>query len=414
MKAKITNYDVPSNREKQEYFTTMGDYKAKNIYSNILTVHGQIPNTTIVDPNAINDTLVYYITGMDGTPFVVNTDEYKMSIFRFDIATSYVPLRIVVLRDPGISFVELDDSITLSFGGFDVQTFLQWIPENNTTSQPTLVSQLAYTDYYFLYSYQHWVKMVNIAFQTAFAALSGLVGLPTTVPPAMYYDAEAKKFHLIMDSTYINDAINIPSAGIQIFFNGALHSLHYNYPWQETSDLSVNGKDYLLRVSDDVINIYDQTGVNPKIYYNPYAVAVTPYASVLVIIRGEYQVMGSFTNIASISFRTTLPVSNEIISPPITNFGSTQVNSNTSGGIPLLTDFSISEATEAVGSTRQILNFSSNIPRYIDLSGRASVTQVELNVYFTTTNGEIRPLFFNDNGFLSMKLGFIHQSNLVW
>lgn len=389
-----------------------GEFNSQNVYYNGIMVQGQELNTNIIRQDDQNPTPVRFYDNLGGKQIISNPREYKLVIERFDLSGAQIPIRNMILEDPSTNFTDLEQSITLEFGGFVVQQQIIWEPELQNVTVPPAIPELKNTFFYYLYSYAHWVRLVNQAFATAFAALAALVALPTTNPPMMVFNTSSQTFDFVVDSTYLNQSIaaGLP-ASVLVYFNEAMYGLHYDVHAHYINTVSADGRNYLLEFMNTGNNLVDQTGLAPFKYYDVYANTNAPIVALLYEFLGEYKILGAFSNISGLVLTSTLPTRKEGVNPVSYSYENSFQNS--SGWEPILADFTLAGPTEAVGAARQVLNFAAAYPRYIDLTGSVPVQEIIVNVYMKQSNGQLLPLLLLENGYFSFKLGFHHVTTIT-
>lgn len=163
-------------------------------------------NNTIATNQGYDDPEIMFQDTRD-TPIVNDISKYDMSVESFSLngATKSLPVFIPQIQVG----TNINNTIyTVTFSCFKSGTYyqntqaVQWAPENLTlgTVIPTTATpaQVA-TDYYFCYSYTHWVKLLNIALRTAWSTAGGGVSFGTTCP-FFTYDQNTGLFSLSQDA----------------------------------------------------------------------------------------------------------------------------------------------------------------------------------------------------------------------
>jgi hypothetical protein len=122
-------------------------------------------------------------------PILENPSDYELAVERFKVPASIIP--IFLWKPDNLWF------ITLSYDGTDVQKQLQFIPN---AEYPGSVN-FGFTDA--VWSYQHFVEIINNAFSSAFTDLKVLKPLaPQTEAPWMTYDAVTELFTIHTETSY--------------------------------------------------------------------------------------------------------------------------------------------------------------------------------------------------------------------
>lgn len=313
-----TVYDIREENMKARMVSNpslnlWGEIDSQNVYYNVTLAANTIPNTNIIDDSIQSNTLAAYKDNLGGLPLVMHAQDYKCTIFRFDVSAATIPLRNMTLLNPTSDFSTLNESVTLTYGGFQVQTYLIWVPQNLTIPIPTNSSQLISTNYYFMYNYRHYCSLINTAFLTAFNALALLVALPTTNPPQIMYDFAYNTFTMVVDETYANETTSLTPLvpGVQVWFNYALMARFFLFKNDYVNVISPTGMNNLLKFANYGTNVYDQTGGNPVLYYSVYSNPPAKIDAVLLTFELEYSISASMVDFSHIVFTSTLPTRKE-------------------------------------------------------------------------------------------------------
>jgi hypothetical protein len=161
----------------------------KNATPDCVYYNGTIVNNS-KETNHPNDDPEVEFEDSRQTPLVKDASEYEVSVENFTMngASKTLPLFIPIISDPS---ADINTTVyTVSFGVFDgtnyvVQTIpIYWVPENQTsyTTIPELSSVQIDSDYYYCYTYTHWVSLVNTALVQAWTNAGGGVSFGTQCP----------------------------------------------------------------------------------------------------------------------------------------------------------------------------------------------------------------------------------------
>jgi hypothetical protein len=182
------------------------------VYYNATIVNNTVATTQTTDDPAI------YFQDTRQFPLLKDTGKYVVSVDNFTLngATKTLPVfvpQIAVGTDINLTIYTLTFGITTTQGGtaraFTATIPITWIPENQApfTIVPTTATpnQLP-TNYYFCYSYSHWVDLMNNALTSAWrdvmAKVGGVVGSTYggTRCPFFEYNPSTGLFSLCQDS----------------------------------------------------------------------------------------------------------------------------------------------------------------------------------------------------------------------
>jgi hypothetical protein len=308
------------------------------------------------------------------TPIIENPNNYYLSIVRFIIPTSYIPIAIY----PSVNGVADNTKYSVTLN--NTQIFLTYVPASNLT--------LTDPDYFFIYSFQQFIDMVNVALASAYT----IVGGPANSPPYMVYDAQTALFSIIAEADY-DDTLNY-----QLYFNFNLFALFDNFLSIRNGNGTTLGKDVQIIIKNTGNNSVEAhpEGYAPPLSKNGWQMS------------GEYVSTYLFNSVRSLVFiSNTLPVANEALNVQNT---STITTGNTNRKI--LTDFEFN--IESGLSNNTIRSYVQYIPfgeyRLIDLKSNSPIYCFDTQIYFQTKDLNIYPLYINPNESISMKVLFRSKS----
>lgn len=167
---------------------------------------------------------------------LANPSNYYLSLVRWKVPAFDLPILIFPIdesqNDENLSLY----SVTLETSTDISQVFLYYTSYNVGNAGPVS------NEYYFVYTYQHMLDMINQALLLAFETVTGKPAGSSTAP-YMIYEPDKKLFSIIAETPYFNVDINptpIPpanpttqpsfDAGIKIYFNYRLFSLFNGLP----------------------------------------------------------------------------------------------------------------------------------------------------------------------------------------
>jgi hypothetical protein len=139
---------------------------------------------------------IAYYNETRSSPLVYDPYKYNLIVARWQLDTNFLPIFIPLIQTNSANRNLTIYSITLSYGGFTGQpAYVSFAPQNESASlpvPPSLTSdklQDNSTGYYDIYTYQYWIYLVNICFQTAYNNLVAVAGaLPSAFAPVMTFD----------------------------------------------------------------------------------------------------------------------------------------------------------------------------------------------------------------------------------
>lgn len=352
-------------------------------------------------------------SGSYSEPILKDPSEWHLSIVRFNIPTSLIPICFVAPQGGQGNVNLLNYSVSLQAPGGPIrQAFLSWTSEFSATVAPAptgpvpnpLTSPAAYTafsttpattlQYYSVYSYQHFINLINAAFAAAFTAASADAGWPVaaTFPPFMTFDSSTSLITLTAQTAYDSKALApigvYMNSELMEFFQGTFFTISNGFQGLPPGPVSpTTGSDYKLLIYD--------TGNNsvPNIP-NPGAVAQAGFA-----MRQEFPALALWTDFKGISFQTGVtPVNVEYPAPNGTG-------TVTGGSIPVITDFY--PATSIGTDVRsQITYVPAGEYRLSDLISTAPLSKLDFKIYWQDQFDNYFPVFCTHNTCVNAKLMF--------
>jgi len=307
-------------------------------------------------------------------PILLDPSQYEMCVVRFNIPGNTPPL---------LFFKNNYYSVTLSYGGDNYRTYLQYIPVNNPGFEP-------YTQPIFYY-YQ-MINAFNIAFTTSFNALKAAhpVGTPD-YPPVLMFDRGSQLFSFVVPRTYD------PSVGatISVYLNYQAALLFETVPFYSYSYSDVDGKDSMLIVTESLNNYY-------PVPTDPTVDFVTPGGTYPALqITGFYPYFRQWNQLKSIVLTTqTIPCRREILALE---------GANNTSYISMVTDF-----TPQVNNNSDVLAtfyfFPQGPYRLIDLVESVPMYRFDFKIYWTTFDGGFYPLYLSPGNEANIKFLFMKKS----
>lgn len=413
-------------------------------------------------------------------PIIQSTGEYDMSIIRFQVDTPDIPSFIPVIK-PFTTLNNLtnyvitltikpkyifNSSSTLNTTTYISQANVIWVTQDTSAPIPPPPSsnggyQSNVGDYYYCYSYQHFISLVQAALVRAFNYLkatlvtagytTGAINkeLAGVLPPIFSWDSttncavistpqyKADNTSVAFETRYLDgttgdrvDNVN----GVKMYFNSPLFQLftsfNADFKGQNNSitttainqgfyqnpagydSITIPNNTTLTGLNYEII-ILNQGGTNqiltPTIYEvtypaTPLAVGGTTKNLFLQTFQ-EYSTTINWTPVESIVFvSNTLPiVSNQLASPLI--FNENQIitgEGNNAKFAQIITD---------IVSTNQsykpnVLYLPTAEYRMVGMSGNRPLTNVDISVFWRNRLGQLIPLNLLSGGSCSVKFLF--------
>lgn len=298
-----------------------------------------------------------------------NTQDYIMSVVKFDIPTDQIPIQIFPTLDGSLN--DSDYTVTISWNGFDRRVRLVWSTQDDLAtipSPPYSSSQKSfYLRYYSLVTFEHFMSLINQALLAAHGAIvsDGAPANPDQ-PPFLYYDSNTRLISLYGPPAYVSNAF----PPIQIFFNSSLYSNFRNsLPNVFTNLTDPLGKDFQLLVINK--NFVNDVVVNGLHYF---------------IMTQEFSALSLMFSFTAIILTTNgLPIRNEWL-----NFQGT----NTNGYLGILSEFSVIFDT-GLELRNNVIYLPTAQFRYTTLQSNLPIQNIDMQFFWKSKTGELFPIYLS-------------------
>jgi hypothetical protein len=294
-------------------------------------------------------------------PIIKDTTGYRLSIVRFSINTETLPIFIpTMLNNDNQTTIY---SITMEYNGQYYQKYMLFSPQN--------LNPIDIDEYFYVYSYQYLMYLVNNCFNDCLTGLSNLINLATDTPPSISFDNSSQLCSVQWDSNYYGYN---QTNKINVYFNLAMYNLFCSLPAYKTN-INQYGKDYQLS------NLW---GTNQN------------------IMTQDNSSTALWNPVSSIVFTTNLMPIVPSQTPPIQIYKNGQSSniSSSQNFLNIITDF--------IGSDLLFTPYIQYTPysyRYINLAPNLSINSIDLQVYWINkTTGLLKPLYLGINGSCSVKI----------
>lgn len=343
-----------------------------NIYINIQIRGGTSSSFGIYQPH-----LPMRFSSSFNDSFIEDMQHYYVSIVTLTVSTHSLPLFIF----DDIDLTQTNPNQTewvLSFV-YNNNIYQDYVPYIPSTSQPAPTPLSFNTTYYYGYNYLSIVRMLNqcliTIYQTMFAANSvalGTLGLTNTDYPYFIWNNQKKTFSLIYNKLFVgsgiqffqNDSMNVKLNGFDTNFNGVRgDSLDYEFVFETMTETD-----------------YDATNNQNEQQYS----CVQNFQTInqLVVISNSLKCRSEFI----LSENNSLLNSSSVL-------------------------FSLNPLLESEQSQKSTLVYTSNgAYRLVDVLSRGNQRQLDMAVYYTTSDGTFSPVYLAKNEVCTLKLGFFKRS----
>lgn len=381
------------------------------VISNISSVEREPPNL--------------YFNETRNNPFILNPDSYYLSIVRFTLDTTTLPIiQPVIQPDQGNRDLTLY-SFTLSYTNpstlveYNIREYLIFEPQNLAAAQPSPPSQNQnklqnnFSGYYDIYSTQFFIYLVNNTLRTAFANLQtavGAVNLPTQNAPVMTWDTNNDIAILNVDLAGYDDTL--PSY-IKIYMNSNMFNLFSSFPvYIEGLSPATLGKN--VRITTNSLGGSNQIFFPPTLPPPPPANPCPeypgpPYSYPAIQVIQEYSTLAIWTPITSVVFTSnTLPIVPNQVSAPLLFLNGNQFTSggNNADISQIITDF-----TSDDGIYKPFIKYQPTSQyRLISLMGNTPIYNLDVEVYYKNRIGELVPFRLSSGSTATIKFLFTRKN----
>jgi hypothetical protein len=391
-----------------------------------------INNRTDLNNNLSNwttDPAIRFLETRD-VPIIKDASKYNFSIIRFSMngPNKDLPLFIPVIRTGPIANPTQDVNLTIysitlkldllgaGAGTYQVTQPIIYIPETqnlNVAPVPdpisTVTGQDITTRYYWVYTYSHWLTLVNNAFNAALATIQAQVtaaGGPAllTEAPRMTYNPSNNLFSIYADREGYGGADKISATEtFTLYFNNNMFGLFANF---QNTYLNLPNSEVDNEIYTGVVGPYQNVvtvpvGVPTPGVQKQYWLMVQDYESTSTL----------WSPIESIVFTSTLlPLVFEQTGDPVvfgeSNDNSASVNSRPAFQ-PIITDVAL--ASENAHSYRELIYYAPNSEYRLASfqRSRQTLNQIDVQVYWKARlDGQLYPVQMFNSSSVSIKIMF--------
>jgi len=336
---------------------------------------------------------------------IPNTGEYYLSIVRFQLDTTSLPIFVPIIQinqnNPNLTIysVTVVDNTTNT----PYQVYIEWINQiaNVDVPLPPAPNPLqSESEWYFCYSFEWFVSLVNTALTTALsnAGVSGGIA-------SMAWNTPTNTATLYLDEAnfYTPDPLtNPPNQPLySLYFNQALFTLFSSFPAQYLGSVGVsNGMNYKILVTN-------YNGINT------IQLPVTAPSTICVYINQEWDTTSVWTPVSSIVFTSaTFPIIPTRLSPPQGYYNGVLFNISASGNNANIAQVITDLASGDLCYKPSLLYEPTAQFRLVDMVGNTPLTNINIQVFWKTKLGTFVPFRLATGNSCSMKLLFTKKSSV--
>jgi hypothetical protein len=364
-----------------------------------------VENTNITPPNV-------FFNESRNTPFLMCPENYYMSIIRFTLDTATLPIFIPTIQtnpaiNPSGNLNQTIYSFQFSYDGVPSgETYIQWITQDISLVAPAFITTNGFvtqnnsTGYYYCYTFEYFISLVNKQINDAFNAFvlaNPTLGIPSSATaPVFAFDGSTSVFRIMFEQSFLTTN----ATPIYFYMNapmfdlfGSLNALKLGY--------NAQGRNYQIIVENYAgFNSYSYLDTITGVTYN-----------VIEVIQ-EWSTISSWSPISALVFTTsTVPIAPNLLSKPTVYvqgniYGSYGNNSNFQ---QVLTDF----VSDSGFYKPNIVYNPSAQYRLLEMSGNQPLTNFDVSIFWRNNVGELIPFLLGSGCTCTMKILFTKRNDTM-
>lgn len=363
-------------------------------------------------------------------PILDKADDYYMSVVRWSIPMSTVPLMIMQPLNylpipPFPSMIPNTDPNLIGFAVglnyfngseyVDFNSYIQYEHQNNFDI-PMLPITMQNESYYYIYSYQHLINMINEAYATCLANLISVYPAETgQLPPFFTYDPITNLYTLHCTDNYQAPAINPadpnnPNPNIRFGSRTAITIWMGLNMWDSVFIPGFNICFAGLKnftIADPVTGFAYNKSIRLVVQNN----TDLPNTGV-TLIKSEFPVISnsvSFQNIVLTS--QTLPIRNESINPTV--FSNSQATSSSNNVIQIVSDYTYDTFASTQSITARLgIVYTPSVYRFTNLLSSSPLSTITIQAQYLDNVNILHPISLRSNSTFNFKLMFVKKSKM--
>jgi hypothetical protein len=367
-----------------------------------------VESTSVVPPNV-------FFNESRNTPFLMCPEDYYMSIIRFTLDTSTLPIFIPTIQtNPAINLSQNPDQTIYTFqfsynGVYSNEIPIIWSPQDTSlTAQPFITvegitTQSNTNGYYYCYTFEYFVSIINREINSAFGTFvtNYNVAYPlnpiplTAVAPVFAFDGSTSVFRIMFEQSFLNTN----ATPIYFYMNapmfdlfGSLNALKLGY--------NVNGRNYQIIVENYAgFNSYSYLDTITGVTYN-----------VIEVIQ-EWSTVSAWSPISALVFTTsTVPIAANLLSKPTVYIQGNVLGAygNNSNFQQVLTDF----VSDTGFYKPNIVYNPSAEYRLLSMTGNTPLSNFDVSIFWRNNFGELIPFLLGSGCSATLKILFTKKDSV--
>jgi hypothetical protein len=307
-------------------------------------------------------------------PIVNKASEYYCSILGLEIPLNTIPVMIMPIRAPPLNVTPDWSPCVFGFFYSGTRTSAPIIYEPQNAYPVPTVTENSSDPYYWIYSYQAFLKMANQALTNSWNLAGLAAAYPAVTPPYFMLNAESGLISLIVNTLMLSTGVNPPI----LYMNSSSYSYFGNFQTLYYGINRPDGRDYDF--------------IFPNVY--------TPFS-----IANYYKFEQSASTLGQWSSLKRIVVTSNTI--PILYEWS--LNTGTDTNSPILIDFVPKIGDK--GQDRQVAQYDPQSQyKLIDMTSDAAIQKLDFQIYWETKTGAVFPLILGEFQNVYMKVAFLKKT----
>jgi hypothetical protein len=393
-------------------------------YYNILVKNNNTGFDKDGNPTKSTDSVILSFDETRTIPYIHHPRDFYMSIVSFEMDTQAIP---VFIADPIVGSQSIDNKLVYTITMYyhkdatehedyidtTVQQQVIWFPEDNSATVPltTDIVPLDYNNnpYYYAYTYQHFINVVNASLQSCFTALNIV---DTTNPTSLFLTLENNMVTLYANlDLFYTDSLGNPASSIEyvkLYFNTELSNLFSSFASiKQPQPLSIVGTDY-LNTNQQLIFDSFSSDVNVKSIPTNFSTVPPSGFQYMVVNNSEYSPLGYWNPVERILFMTAHLTVVPTLLATASNYAYSKDSYNAD------TQYIIADFAAQVSNGTEYKPNISYIPpaEYVlnELYGDIPLYSIAINVFWRDSFGTLHPFTLEAGGTAALKIMFRKKS----
>lgn len=317
------------------------------------------------------------------------------------LATVTIDLPFAITAGGDIEYVKLPPETSTPVPGYNIGSYtitlqyddkiarvpliykpndLDTIPPNRNLT--TTNTNWPRTDYYYVYSYEQMLNMINEAMETAYVNLFALGGIPVIPPPKLVFNSQEQLIQYYVDKGTFDEEL-APTVRFSLYTNTSLVNYLEGFEYEFQQRPQTQGRRFRTIFRDELVN------------------TVTISGDTYLLVEQEFQALSYWNALRSIVIKSnTIPLLGENVAT-IKSEGRANIS-------PIL--FEYVPDFKQTGETRLTLQYDSKGEyKMISMQGGNPLREIQFEVYWRNNLGDDYLIKIPDDSSFSMRLLFIKK-----